>query len=391
MDIKMDKQNARQIISNRSAFPLFLLFMIATLLAPVAIFNKLIFFIIFFWTFVIFAKQGLSGRAIIVSPIMIFFVFLYGLILSLINPNDHALAMQLILSSAILFLIHFVFYYNLNIDDAVEICGKIMIGVTLIYWICVLFYDIPGVSDWILWFNEISQSDSAERDYVGNGLVRTFALGSAPFIYLPWCLVLMRLSQKIKWMDFFWAILYAFVIILSGARGIMVISFLFMCYIFISNGSSIIYKFISSFVVMIALISLVLFSISNTMVFGSEETSNAVKIGHFESFLEQLTWVNGLWGNGLGSYYFSSGSGILKSQTELTPIDLVRYVGFPLAFLVYIFLLFPRLHRKFFRKQFQPIIVIFFLYLVLSFTNPVLFNSVGMLVVIWYWHKVLRA
>jgi hypothetical protein len=218
----------------------------------------------------------------------------------------------------------------------------------------------------------------------------TIALGGAPFLYLPWCLILMRLSQKIRWNDLLWAMLYAFVIVLSGARGIMVIAVVFMCYVFVFNRSSIFSRIFVFLVVLALLVSFILFLISNTMVFGGEETSNAVKIGHLTSFWEQLTWASGFFGDGLGSYYFSSGSGILKSHTELTPVDLVRYVGFPLAFVVYTLLLFPRLYRGILGRQRQPILVAFSLYLVLSITNPVLFNSIGMLVVIWYWNKILR-
>jgi hypothetical protein len=36
-------------------------------------------------------------------------------------------------------------------------------------------------------------------------------------------------------------------------------------------------------------------------------------------------------------------------------------------------------------------VVIFLIYLLLSFTNPILFNSMGMLVILWYWSRVYPA
>jgi len=33
-------------------------------------------------------------------------------------------------------------------------------------------------------------------------------------------------------------------------------------------------------------------------------------------------------------------------------------------------------------------VAIFVIYLLLSFTNPIMFNSMGMLVILWYWSRL---
>jgi len=128
--------------------------------------------------------------------------------------------------------------------------------------------------------------------------------------------------------------------------------------------------------------------LATTTIFSSEEVSNAAKIGHFNSFLDALSVSGALFGNGLGSYYFSSGKGLFTAHTELTPIDLARYLGIPLAITFYGLLLLPVSRLSRYRGEQFLFSFGFLLFLVLSITNPTLLNSYGMVVVVWYWAKM---
>ena len=102
-----------------------------------------------------------------------------------------------------------------------------------------------------------------------------------------------------------------------------------------------------------------------------------------------MTPVSLLFGEGLAATYFSSGYNALTAQTEITLLDMARYFGLPLTALLYAALLFPTPQGSSYHEENRSAVVIFLLYLSISMTNPVLFNSYGLLVVIWYWSRIL--
>lgn len=123
--------------------------------------------------------------------------------------------------------------------------------------------------------------------------------------------------------------------------------------------------------------------------FSSDEQSNNIKIGHIISFLNVADWKMLVFGNGLGTYYYTEGYGELAAQTEITWMDSVRYVGLPLSLLLFSVLLFP--NRKYLASvQGSSSRLIMFMYLLMSLSNPVLFNSFGFLVILWYWSVVIK-
>jgi hypothetical protein len=77
------------------------------------------------------------------------------------------------------------------------------------------------------------------------------------------------------------------------------------------------------------------------------------------------------------------------AHTEITPLDMARYFGVVLATLLYFTIVFPTLRLKRYGGRNRIWLIAFLLYLVLSATNPVMFNSYGMLVVLWYWSKLI--
>lgn len=365
---------------------LMLAFMLTTLLAPVSILNKLLFVALMTWTLILLFRVRAPRPQRMLPAFGIIGIFLYGYLLALPSANDHGLAFQFFLATFILALIHFVDFFKIDMDRAVEFSGKVMVGVSMIYWSLVLNSGLPYAQEIVSWYQEISQSASAERDFLGETPLMTLALSTAPFLYLPWCIVTMRIQRRFSWLDLMWLVLYGFTIALSGARGIVVVALLFLAYAGLTQASVI------TRVLLLALFASLLIVVlpellSSTTLFSSDEFSNAIKIGHFQSFVDQLNWSNSIFGNGLGSFYFSAGKGALTQHTELTPIDLARYVGVPLAIAIYSLLLLPRLFRRPFQGKRKLVFAAFALYLLLSVTNPVLINSYGMLVVIWYWSK----
>jgi len=168
---------------------------------------------------------------------------------------------------------------------------------------------------------------------------------------------------------------------------VSLISLILIYFLNLKLSTKIIFVLISTPIV----VSVFSYLIANTVVFSSGEESNSVKIGHITSFFDQLDWTNFFIGNGLASFYYSSGSGAMKAHTEVTPLDMLRYFGFILTPILYTAIFFPVKNLRAYIGENRFCTLIFVLYLINSFTNPIMFNSYGLLTVLWYWSKILNS
>jgi len=366
---------------------LLLAFMLSTVLAPVTTLNKLLFAFLMLWILRLLVRQRKPRLRLHPPAFVVIAIFLYGLLTSQLTRSDNALAVQFFLASFVLMLIHFVDHFRIDMDRAVELCGKAMIAVTIVYLVAALNQDLPYANQIFEWLNQISASAFAERDFIEGDVTLTFGLGSAPFLFVPWCLVTMRLIRNPRIADALWLVLYGLVIGISGARGLVVVALAFLvgALIFLTSLRARIFVILILMVIMAIGVPVLL---TATSLFSSEEISNAAKIGHFNSFLDEMDVWGALFGNGLGSYYYSSGKGEWTAHTELTPIDFARYLGIPFAFIFYSLLLFPSSRLSSYRGDNYLFCFGFLLFLILSLTNPTLVNSYGMICVVWYWAKI---
>jgi hypothetical protein len=132
-----------------------------------------------------------------------------------------------------------------------------------------------------------------------------------------------------------------------------------------------------------------LIALRRTSLFSAVERSNSVKIAHARSFIahidEQPTVL--LTGDGLGASYFSAAPGVEQEvyQTELTYLDMVRYFGLAGSLCFLLLLIAP------FGPPNGFILVGLSSYLVIAGSNPLLFNSTGMLAVVFFWSEQCRS
>lgn len=126
-------------------------------------------------------------------------------------------------------------------------------------------------------------------------------------------------------------------------------------------------------------------AIKRTSLFAPGERSNSIKIAHARSFLAHVVEHPAilLTGDGLGATFYSAAPGIEQEvyQTELTYLDLVRYFGIAGAGCFLLLLLAP------FGRPSGPVLAGFAAYLIVAGSNPLLFNSTGMLAVVFYWSQ----
>ena len=133
-----------------------------------------------------------------------------------------------------------------------------------------------------------------------------------------------------------------------------------------------------------------IFLLRNSTFFSLSEPSNSVKAGHIVSYFKQLNLKQALLGDGLATYYYTTGWDRYLAHTEITLMDYWRYFGIPLGCAVYGLLIWPRKNTNWNPLEMKPETAVFLLYLLFSQTNPVLFNSFGLVSVLWYWNILFK-
>jgi hypothetical protein len=322
------------------------------------------------------------------SPFIVFIIFLYGFIFSFFNVVDKDLSLQFFLSVLVLFLIYPICKYKIDIDRIAQISGLIMAFYTgLSFLIVVVFMELPFSSTYYAFFSNYSSGSNGLREFAEEGTL-SFHIGTVPFMYLSFVLYVVSFVKKRTLSSFFAIIIIFTTIFISASRGLILSSLLGAGYIVFFKS-----KFSSKIIFLTISIPLVIISLSylltNTTVFDSNEGSNSVKIGHVESFFDNIDFFNFFLGNGLGAYYYSKGSQGMKAHTEITPLDMIRYFGFILTPILYLVIIMPSRKIASYLGSNALYLVLFLIYVVNSFTNPTMFNSYGLLIVLWYWYKML--
>lgn len=368
---------------------LFGLFVACTLAIPAAPLNKVLFALLILWLFAYHLNRPILVRFPSIAPVVIVGIFMYGFILAQFNQVDMPVAVQFLLATLILPLIYFIVACDIDMDKLAVNGSYLLVVCTAIFWISLLLPDLPFFQTLNQFLIDYNMSSATEREFFEGEATFTLALSTAPFLFVGFCVVGMRLiSVNRRMFDWFGLLLIFAAIVVSGQRALIGVTLLYTAYLWLTVTRPR-YRWLVLMVLVFAVIFMWSVLLADSQVFSKDEVSNQVKIGHFQSYLAALSPSSLLFGNGLASYYYSSGSQVMKAFTELTPIDLCRYFGVPLTLVLYAFLLlpFPNLYRL--KRSNYGYSVAIVLYLALSMTNPVMFNSYGLLVVLWYWRSLV--
>lgn len=104
-------------------------------------------------------------------------------------------------------------------------------------------------------------------------------------------------------------------------------------------------------------------------------------------------------GDGLGGFYLTSYSPTeqkMLAQTEITFLDHCRYFGIPLSLTMWLSMIFPKWNgfvadiKKWKIWQVKEELTVLLIYFVWAQLNPVLFNSFGLAIVLWYWNVLFK-
>lgn len=364
------------------------LFLVVSVLIPAALVNKLIFLILLLMMMMAPAASGGAVKVRTLSPVLILLIFTYGYLLALFGHAEEDLSNQLLLSVAVLYLFYLVDWYAIDLEYLIKIAGLCLCAFTIFAVYAVALVPNSALGAYFSeYFLDYSLGASGERSFSDSKLF-SFRIGSVTFLYLPFCLFLDSLLREKRLRDLLAVLLIALVAVISTSRALVLGSLLSAIYL-VSSRMRPSRQLIALFLGACLSFGLVLYVMARTTVFSLDETSNSVKVGHAVSFLDQMTSWRLLFGDGLAATYYTIGFQMRAAQTEITLLDMIRYFGLPLTALLYAALLFPSLRRRGFDRAKLKAIVIFVVYLLMSLTNPILFNSFGLVVVVWYWSRIL--
>ena len=362
---------------------LVLLYGLATVLLPVFVLNKLIFIPLFFLSICALISRPVK----IFAPVLVFMIFLYGFLLGEVNGADPELARQMLLASTSLFLIYVIYAFDVDMGFTVRLIGALFATVMCIFSISVMLAPDSAFSTLLLNFyiaNDLGFY--GVRDFGGLDMFMLHHR-STPFLLVPLSMFFLDFLKSRKLLPLSLVVVILVAIICSASRGLMVMAVVALFVLFFYQkrwGVRLILLLVA-----IPLLAFVLdYLVVQTSFFNAGEQSNSIKIGHVLSFLEVADWKMLIFGNGLGSYFYTEGYGRLVSQTEITLLDSIRYVGIPLTTVLFVAFLFPKT-KYVSNTNMSSNRLIMFMYVLVSLSNPVLFNSFGFFVILWYWSVLI--
>ena len=173
-------------------------------------------------------------------------------------------------------------------------------------------------------------------------------------------------------------------LILCGTRGNWILASTIPAFIYLK-------KFDLKYIVtgLIILVSIYLIDFENVIqnlivnLTSVDEVSNSIKIGFIDDYMkifDNLRTI--LFGQGLGSYYYWNSRGYSFYITELTYFEIVRNFGIILGSIMMYLILLPLVKYKQMNGRNKAFVKGYALYIFISFFNPLIFSSVGMLYLI---------
>ncbi|MFD2939566.1 O-antigen ligase family protein [Flavobacterium notoginsengisoli] len=322
--------------------------------------------------------------------IIILFLLLitvFGIITAVVqgNDTDYAFAFGFLKSMLILVLLIVVVDTNIDIGKYV-IKYSILIPIITFIIYCLPLYNVVlfgQVYDYIVGEKETLMI--AYRNFYGYDVFMVY-YKTSPVLVFPlsyYCSSIVRNGFTIKRMILI--IMLTVCLVLSGTRANMLSALfviIYWTYIFLKERKNAFYSLVV-FASVFTAITMFALSLS----FEKKEASSEIKSGHFisiiDTFEEHPQYL--IWGQGLGSKFYSIGGKRILSQVELTYVELIRYFGIPLGVFFIIMMVYPLINiinNKRVNGYNQYIIPAFFSYLFICGTNPLLVSSTGMLIMI---------
>lgn len=393
------------------------LYILTSLLIPLASANKLIFvaLVMIYGMYILFFKKEkkFACLKLMLEPMIIIAIFVYGYIRAMFGDNDMALARQFLLGTGMFALIYPIEEFEIDMQKLMLIIAKIYIAFYAIYVIDainLMDYDVPGFVKGFagLFDNAITRTIGEQMMVLGGGWMKyrsifggkgmMIYLGSISFMLVLVSVLYLDFFKTKRWTNLLWVVLGTLLSFTAGQRACMLFIPAILCALtWLQFNPKV--KLISAGIIGIAVVAAVVYLIKNTTILSFGDHSNAVKIGHVICYFDQFNLKQAFTGDGLASYYlttFTPTDKLMLAQTEITFLDHCRYFGIPLSVTIWLGMVFPKANRialdirKW--KIWQAIdeLAVLLIYFVWAQLNPVLFNSFGLVIVLWYWNVLFK-
>ena len=393
------------------------LYILTSLLIPLASANKLIFIVLvmIYGAYILFFKKEKKFECLkfTLAPVVIIVIFAYGFIRAMFGDNDMALARQFLLGVGMFALIYPIEEFEIDMQKLMLIIAKIYIVFYAIYVIDainLMEYDVPGfVKGFAGLFDKgITRTIGEKMIVLGGGWMKyrsifggkgmMIYLGSISFMLVLVSVLYIDFFKTKKWTNLLWVVLGTLLSFTAGQRACMLFIPAILCVLtWLQFNPKL--KLISAGIIGIVVVAVLVYLIENTTILSFGDRSNAVKIGHMICYFDQFNIKQALIGDGLASYYlttFTPTEKLMLVQTEITFLDHCRYFGIPLSLTVWLGMVFPKWNgfvldiRKWKIWQATEELAVLLIYFVWAQLNPVLFNSFGLVIVLWYWNVLFK-
>ena len=168
-------------------------------------------------------------------------------------------------------------------------------------------------------------------------------------------------------------------------KHILDIMFILLIWCFVKNFKTLYLRLFFLLLILVIIftnLSNIITSIDNIMNFAGSITSDQIRNRQFDSYLLIFSNpINLLFGTGFGSSFYNLGRNAFAVTAELAYFDLLRQIGLIFFIPFLLFILFP-----FYVLRDNTIKVSYLGYLLISFTNPLLFSSTGFLVYLYMYY-----
>lgn len=221
------------------------------------------------------------------------------------------------------------------------------------------------------------------RDYgnAGTYFQMYFVTSSMIVISIAYYFNQMMTSNKNKKLNIFLFFIGIIAMFLAGSRNNMLMSICLPAILVWTYSKNKV--FLSGFYFIIFLIGIYLIKDQFMALFNVSEASNYTKLMTLNDYLKIFSdnIYTFLFGEGLGAYRQWTGRGYYF-VTELTYFEIIRNYGIFVGGVLFFLIIYPIVYAFFLRPSYphKHIIWAYITYLIMSFTNPLFFSSMGVLI-----------
>ena len=319
------------------------------------------------------------SKEILLFSFLFLAIPIYSIIFYFITNGSYPYEGFSLLKAYLLILLIFPFYiFKINFIKTLSIILTIL-SLTIITTYIFLFNNYEYYDDLYFWGNEYGLINIGDREYSGDFSYFSVFFVTSPMIIVSLAYFFNKFINTSNHQKYFYLILTIINIlgmILAGTRNNFIMSIITPLLIYFSSNRN---SFVSKILIMIFLIILFISQLDFiSLLFDKSELSNNLKINLFYEYIELFSdpFIL-LFGQGLGSYNFWEVRSYEYFITELTYFEIIRNFGLIFGIIIIFLMIYPVtfFNKRYITREDKSLLIAYFLYLIMTITNPLFFPS----------------